>query len=248
MRLHKWLFWGTAILLASPAFATTYWAGFEDTIGSGSDYDYNDLVFTLSASTLTLNTPTGVWFDKASAGTLNVAAGANGLSGTPFWNHSSLDGAGGNNLGWCIYGGGACNGGVGLAPGDQYLATAAGGSVNNVSFSVNGAVTEQVTLAITSATDTLGWQLTSGGAVHLFGSGVQGPVSFTPGGDFVLIATVNGGSPFSSNAAASDGVSHFAFFAPPTVVPEPSSVGLFGFALIVGGFALRKRAHKLIAN
>ncbi|HMJ62164.1 MAG TPA: PEP-CTERM sorting domain-containing protein, partial [Bryobacteraceae bacterium] len=142
-----------------------------------------------------------------------------------------------------------CNGGVGVAPGDQYLATLPGGPVYDVSFSVNGAVTEQVTLAITSATDTLGWQLTSGGAVHLFSSGVQGPVSFTPGGDFVLIATVNGGSPFASNTAASDGVSHFAFFAPtaPTVVPEPSSVGLFGFALVVGGFALRKRAHKLIS-
>src|SRR6478752_5871652 len=102
MRLTRWILVGAAAaLLTSPAFATTYWGGFEDTSGSG----------------------------------------ANGLAGTPFWNNTSLDGAGGKNVGFAIYGGGAINGGTALAPGYQYLATATGGSVNDVYFSVTGDVT-----------------------------------------------------------------------------------------------------------
>jgi hypothetical protein len=50
------------------------------------------LVFTISSSSLTLHAATGVWFNKSTAG----------LAGTPFWNNSPLDGAGGNNVGWCI--------------------------------------------------------------------------------------------------------------------------------------------------
>ena len=240
MRITKLALLGTAFLFTSPIFASTYFGGFEDTTGRSSDMDYNDLVFSISGTNLTLNTSTGIWFNKSSAGVLNTAYGASGLSGTPFWNNSSLDGSGGNNVGWCIYGGGACNGGTGLAPADLYLATATGKSVNDVTFSVNGNVTEQVSLSIAADTDTLGWQLVSGvGGVHLFGSRVQGPVSFTPGGDFVLVAQVSGGPTYTSNTNMYDGVSHFAFFGP--AVPEPSSVGLMGFALLAGGLAFRKR-------
>src|SRR5438445_12419039 len=114
MRLTKWILLGAAaLLLTSPVFATTYYGGFEDVGGSGGDYDYNDLIFSLTGTNLTLNTATGVWFNRASAGVLNTNAGANGLAGTPFWNNSSLDGAGGRNVGFAIYGGGAINGGVG---------------------------------------------------------------------------------------------------------------------------------------
>jgi hypothetical protein len=239
MQLTKWILVGAAAaLLTSPAFATTYYGGFEDTSGSGADYDYNDLIFNVTGTNLTLHTTTGVWFNRSSAGVLNTGAGAAGLAGTPFWNNSSLDGAGGMNAGWAIYGGGAINGGVALAPGDQYLATAAGGSVNDVFFSVDGNVTEQVVISITAATDSLGWQLRSGGPITLFGAGVQG-ATFTPGGDFVLIGNVGGGASFASNTAAADGVSHLAFFG--TAVPEPSSIGLLGFALLGSGLAFRKR-------
>lgn len=242
MGFTKLLLVGTALLVASPIFAapTTYFGGFEDSVGSQADYDYNDLVFSISGESLTLNSASGVWFNKASAGALNTNAGGIGLVGTPFWNNPSLDGSGGRNVAFCIYGGGAC--GAGLAPTDRYLATSAGHSVNDVFFSVSGNVTEQVTLAITAATDSLGWQLASGGAIHSFGTGAQGPVSFTPGGDFVLVGLVSGGPTFTSNHAAGDGVSHFAFFGPAaSAVPEPSSIGLLGFALLGGGLAFRKR-------
>ncbi len=237
MRLINLALLGTALLVTSPIYATTYWGGFEDSVGSRADYDYNDLVFSISGSNLTLNTTTGVWFNKAHAGVLNTSNGAHGLAGTPFWNNSSLDGSGGRNVGSCIWGGGACNGGFGLAPADNYLATATGKSVNDVSFSVSGNVTEQVSLSIAADTDVLGWERKSGGPIHYFTSGVQGPVSFTPGGDFVLVADVNEWETFTSNTVADDGVSHFAFFA----APEPSTIGLLGMALIGGGWAFRKR-------
>jgi hypothetical protein len=233
-----------ALLLVTTSFATTYWGGFEDTVGSSADYDYNDLVFSISGNGLTLNTATGVWFDKSSAGVLNTGYGAHGLAGTPFWNNTSLDSAGGDSVGSCVYGGGVCHGGVALAAGDQYLATATGHSVNDVYFSVNGNVTEQVTLSISADTNTLGWELKSGGPINPFTSGVQGPVSFTPGGDFILVGLVSGGPTFTSNSAASDGVSHFAFFGPTAATPEPASIGLLGFALLGGGLVFRKKVSQ----
>jgi hypothetical protein len=93
-------------------------------------------------------------------------------------------------------------------------------------------------ISITAATDSLGWQLRSGGTVHLFGPGVQG-ATFAPGGDFILIGNVAPSTSFASNTAAADGVSHLAFFG--TAVPEPSSIGLLGFALLGSGLAFRKR-------
>jgi hypothetical protein len=127
------------------------------------------------------------------------------------------------NVGFAIYGGGAINGGVGLAPGDQYLATATGTSVNDVYFSVTGSISEQVAISISAAANSLGWQLVGGGPVHLFSAG---PATFTPGGDFVLIGNVASSTSFASNTPSADGVSHFAFFGP--AVPEPSSIALLG--------------------
>jgi hypothetical protein len=234
----KCVLWGAALILSSSAFASTYVGGFEDWAGSQSDYDYNDFGFTISG--VTLNSNSGVWFNRASAGTLNANLGAAGMSGTPFWNNASLDAAGGDNIGWCVYGGGACNGGAGIAAADQYLATNSGTSVNDVTFSASGAVTVSVPVSITAGADSLGWELASGGPITYFANGVSGPVTFTPGGDFILVAqNASLGADYSSNAAAGDGVSHFAFFG--AVVPEPSDIGMLGAALLFVGLAFRKR-------
>src|SRR5215831_16720930 len=118
------------VMLSTCASGTcTIWGGFEDTVTppNGSDYDYNDLVFSLSGAGLTLNTVVGDGALFAKPAVLNSGSGtATPNAATPFWNNPSLDGAGGFNVGWCIYGGGSCNGGVGLAPADLYAANGAG--------------------------------------------------------------------------------------------------------------------------
>ncbi len=243
MRFMKAGVCALTLFLSMPIWAdSTYFGGFEDSSGANSDYDYNDLVFSISGTNLMLNTATGMLFNKSAAGVLNTSMGASGLSGTPFWNNSSLDGAGGLNVGWCIYGGGACNGGTGLAPNDQYIATAAGKSVNDIFFSVDGNVSEQVTLHIAGLTDTLGWELVGDNTIHYFGPNTQ-TATFAPGGNFILLATVSAGPTFDSNTTAADGVSHFAFFGNAiTTTPEPASFALLGLGLL-GSFAMRKKFH-----
>src|SRR3954452_14812938 len=107
MNLRRLSLIGAALLMSIPTFASTYYGGFEDT--KGGDYDYNDIVFTLSGNRLTLNTSDGHWYNKPTLGT----------SGTPFWNNASWDN-GDKNIGFCVYGGADC--GAGLSSTAQYLA------------------------------------------------------------------------------------------------------------------------------
>ncbi len=111
MKLAKFILPAALFLLGSATWAnaSTFYGGFEDTIQG--DYDYNDIVFSLSGDGLTLNSLTGQWNQKPVLGT----------SGTPFWNHSSFDGSK-YNVGYCIYGGGNC--GAALDSNANYLATA----------------------------------------------------------------------------------------------------------------------------
>jgi hypothetical protein len=244
MRITKWMFGFAALLVTSPVFGSTYWAGFEDDSGSQADYDYNDLVFSIGGSSLSLHTSTGLWFNETSAGVLNTGGLGLGPTGTPFWNNASNDGPGGFNIGWCVWGGGACNGGAGAAPLAQYLAASNGGSVSDVYFSTMGAVDEEVTLSMASDIDSLGWELVSGvGGIHLFSPGVQGPETFMPGGDFVLIGDVRQVASFNSDIAAPDGLSHFAFFAAANA-PEPSTIALISFALLVSTGIFRKQIRR----
>src|ERR1700722_17928395 len=116
------LFLGLFVIALIPAHADTYYGGFEDTVGG--DYDYNDLVFSLSGAGLTLNS-SGTWYGESTA-TL-------GTSGTPFWNHASGDGPN-DNIGYCMYGGGNCNGGTALDAGGYFLARSTKGAVKNRTF------------------------------------------------------------------------------------------------------------------
>jgi hypothetical protein len=217
------------LFLAAPIWASTIWGGFEDTAGHTSDYDYNDLVFSISGNNLTLKTASndGVWF-----GTTGLVLGT---SGTPFWNNASGDGSK-YNVGYCMYGGGNCNGGVALDPNGAYLATAGRDSVNDVYFSVNGGVDTQIVLHIASDNDSLGYELLNDPShtVHSITSGL----AFTPGGNFELVGKVAGDPSFYSDAGR--GVSQFAFFE----TPEPATTGLLGLGLFSGALFLRRKARR----
>jgi len=228
--------------------AATFYGGFEDTVKG--DYDYNDLVFSLSASSLSLNS-TGKFFAKPAL----QSGGPIGQSGSPFWNNSSSDGAS-YNVGYCIYGGGNCNGGTALDPTASYLAvnTSPSGSANDVTFSVSGQVLTNVSLTITADRDVLGWyNISAPSTVHyLMSNGSPtGTYNFTPTGDFGLVANNNGGNgqSFYSNTSVArntaDTVSHFAFFGnPTTATPEPGTWALLGSALTGIAFLRRRFAPK----
>lgn len=253
MTLTKWVLLGALLLLLTPAWAdNVYFAAFEDSVNG--DYDYNDLVLSLSGEGITLHTTTGAWFPKPVLGS----------SGSPFWNRGSGDGPN-DNVGYCIYGGGNCSGGSlplvspdGLAPNDMYLALATNGvdPVGDVTFTVdsNGPISSPVYLKIAGDTNLIGWySVGDPSVIHWINSpGDQTDLnfSFSPGGAFGLVANNHGGvggdTYYSQSTVAGTQDpfgSHFAFFGgdPPSSVPEPGSLILFGTALFGFSVLLRRR-------
>jgi hypothetical protein len=224
------------VLALSPARATTYVGGFEDTVGG--DSDYNDVVFSLTGSSLVLNMGPGTtWYAETPADLNN--------SGTPFWNNFSGDPPGNsNNIGYCVYGGG-CDGQTAIDPTGDFLAASStpSKSANDVTFSTSGQTTETFILGITADTDELGWyNISSPGTIHWFTGGTN---NFTPTGDFGLAGCNDwtgsrcGDTPFLSVTSAP--TSQFAFFGPaPVSTPEPSTLAMLGFGLM-GLFGLGRR-------
>lgn len=227
--MNKWILAGALVLLTTPTWASTYFGGFEDTAGKSSDYDYNDLVFSITGQDLTLIS-NGVWYSKPALGT----------NGTPFWNNRSFDGPG-MNVGYCIYGGGGC--GAGLDPTALYLASQHQQSVGNVYFSVDGAVAGQIELKYADDHNVLGWySIGTPGSIHWLTGGVGDDFSFTPDGDFGLVATNGLGQDFYSQDCygARDDQSHFAFFA--ADAPEPGQIGLLAVGLLGLSLFLKRRS------
>ncbi len=229
---------GATLLLSAPGFAATYFGGFEDTVRHG-DYDYNDIVFSLSGTGLTLHATDGAWYAQPSLGT----------SATPFWNNASTDGSR-YNVGYCIYGGGTCNRGVALDPGASYVAKAGDPSVSasNVYFTTTGTVSADVELEISSDTNVLGWySLSDADDIHwLNGFGQTGLFHFSPQGNFGIAAN-NGvfatGQTYYSSQVLNNATSQFAFFGSP--VPEPGAISLVGGGLLAAGLFFRKRKAKV---
>jgi hypothetical protein len=240
MKLRNIALGGALVLLSVPAWAGTYFGGFEDTIGG--DYDFNDIVFTITGATLV--TSTGSYFADSPAALL-----ASNDSGSPFWNNTSSDpDHAHDNIGYCVYGdatdSGTCerNGPYDVTA--FYLALKSDGksSVNDVTFFSAGA--GQVLVGITADNDTLYWRnVDQPGSLHALGTGTT---AITPDASgFVLVATamVPGGATttFTSNVTASDGESHFAFFS--TTAPEPGTIALLGCGLVgIGVWRARRKA------
>ena len=227
---------GAALLMASPMFASTYYGGFEDL--RNGDYDYNDLVFSLSGSKLSLKTSDGAWFSEPAVNN----------NAKPFWDNLSGDGDK-KNVGYCIYGGGTC--GSGIDPDAKYLGDKSHKNLaaDDVYFSTRGAVESDLILSIASATDVLGWyNVSSPNIVHLFNTnGGTGSYSFNPHGDFGLIAS-NGVDSHSfyysqDKYGIQDSTSHFAFFQAEDMqpTPEPGTMGVMGGGLMLVGAFFRSR-------
>jgi len=235
--MSKWALAAAALFLAMPTWANTYVGGFEDTIttlSGTSDYDYNDLVFSISGQNLSL-VSNGTWYSKPVLGT----------NGTPFWNMHSYDGPN-MNVGYCVYGGGNCGTGAGLDPSAFYLASGNRQSVSNVYFSADGPVDGSVDAKFANDHNVLGWYSVStpGNINWLASSDEPGDIfHFTPDGDFGLVANNGGelGQSFYSTGvyATPDDVSHFAFFG--TDAPEPGQAGLLAIGLIALSLLLRRR-------
>ncbi len=238
MNLRKLSLIGVALFMALPAFANTYYGGFEDLVQG--DYDYNDIVFTLSGNGLNLNTTDGKFYNKPTLGT----------SGTPFWNHASWDGPN-MNVGYCVYGGGNC--GAGLSANAQYLASGANNanSANNVFFSVDGggSVSTKVDLKITAANDQLYYYYLANPSVLMsLESNGSNTYSFNASGDFGIAAkNLTSGNTFYSQSALdslTDAQSHLAFFGDTAAAPEPGAMGLMAGGLMAVGLFFRRRTAK----
>jgi hypothetical protein len=231
-----WLVLGLAVAAGSCA-ANTILGGLEDWGGSAGaerNGDFNDLMFQMTGS-VAFNAPGGI-FNNLTAGVVNE-------NGTVFWGNFSGDGAN-LNIGYQMLKLGSL----------QYLSTASGGSVNDVTFSAEGPLTITILGGITAnmTGDTLGWyDPANPSVVHPLFNGITAGamVTFAPTATFAFYADNGWNQGFSSTTADNDGESttqqHFAFFTPQSSnVPEPSPVLLAGIGLAllaIGSAHLRKR-------
>ncbi|HVT93935.1 MAG TPA: PEP-CTERM sorting domain-containing protein [Bryobacteraceae bacterium] len=228
---------GTAFADSLTTVPGSYTVGMEDG-GAASvegQGDFNDMIFSLVGSGLTLNSLTGQW---------NAAPNLS-TTGTPFWNNTSGDGAG-QGVGYCIFGGGACTLPGGTPSNGGYLGAGAGGSgqVTDVLFSSGGGeVTATLLAKITAwaSTDTIGWYDPNdpSGTLHTIFSGpmtTSTVITFDPSATFGLwtMGSDGSGPVYYSNT---NDMAHFAFFSS-LETPEPGSILLMGLGILLLGVGL----------
>ena len=228
---------GTACAGTLSTIPGTYYSGIEDggapsVEGQG---DFNDMIFSLVGSGLTLDTLTGQW---------NSAPNLSN-PGPAFWDNASGDGAK-MNLGYCLFGGGNCTIQGGPIENGGYLG---GGSnaVTDVLFSSGGGTVTATLLAKITAwvgTDTLGWYDPNDPnmTLHTIFSGPMTPgtvINFDPSAVFGLWTIGNNGTGpvFLSDAG---GGPHFAFFGQ-LDTPEPDTMAMMATGILLFGLGLFTR-------
>jgi hypothetical protein len=217
VKLYPLLFVLALASVAASASSLVTYLSFEDTPITG-DRDFNDITATVTGAVLH---QTGGVFSVLTAALVNPDNGA------IFWDHVSSDGPN-DNIGnvWLT-----------TEPGAQYLATPSGGLVSTVYFSGGSTVT--ITGGQTADTDKL-FECALGGTGC---QAVNGSLTFTPTGDWELMAQVNGGAKYYSDPTWQQS-SSFAF-AQGTEAPEPNA-GLLALAGL--GFVLMSRRWRRVSK
>jgi len=251
---------------AVQTFATTYVGGIENSPNNSSLEgigDFNDMIFSLSATGLTLTDLGGGSWSALSGVTLYSPQILNTSAGTstsdPFWNNGSLDGTS-YNVGYCVEDLANCNTGnkLSIPAVNEYLSVG-GAADDNFYFTVPGGGATSVQLALIagplSSTEVLGWynplNQSQYGTIFAAGTAVGTSVPFTlPAGvtTFGLWFTIPGDGYATQNGLDSlvQANSHFAMFteAGAPSVPEPGTMVLFGIGALALGLIprLRKRS------
>jgi hypothetical protein len=236
----------------------TYYIGLEDQYPN-SDYDYNDLIFTLTGNnqvTLNASTPSGTPTFSAPIVPNNTPP--------PFWDNFSLDSTlppfnPNDNFGECLYvtGNGCTAGGNPLAPSAYYLNDGSGGQVN---FSFSAPVGTLITLNLLAAvndtpTDVMDLYICypdpavtncnlispSGGTYLVGGDGTFDLAFYNPKTTDLFDSNLNTNAAFSSVGGLTDsGIDHFAL----AMTPEPGTLAVVGTVLVGLGLIRRQRNKK----
>ncbi len=245
--MRKLTFLGSLVvvlsLLALPVMAgTLLWVGIEDLL-PGGDRDYNDMVVSISIS-IPMSGPglavsgSGAWQPMSSPN----------RDGSPFWDNSSTDGAGGWNVGYFMTGTGnfAGNPNSPALPVAQLQYWGVGTNYDpSFQFFSTGGVQTTILAEVAgyAGSNSLWWFLASNPSVfnQVFSGadGVGAVSSFNPGGNDFGLRLLSPGGDFRTTI---DG-EQFAVF---SQVPEPLTMALFGSGLL--GLGLLKRRQRKAAT